>query len=290
MRKKEDDGLYSLLREEQKRRNRLESIRLLYVGATRAINHLHLLAELKVDDKGRVSGPPKDSLLAGIWETFKSQMTFQHSDKPQDAASQAFVRHRLKRQLPSTPTVTWMLGSGAKNIPQPVDASFEQDLGNVVHAACENLAGSDYQTWLSLAKDDKRARLNFLATHLKIYHQRHEVIDAAITQLDGMFTDDMGRFILANHPMQNNEWKLFDARGDLYVIDRFFVDKSGQAYIVDYKTAQPESNEDIERFVVEQCKQYQNQLQNYGQLIQKMGFTPIVGIYFTALNRWQVLL
>lgn len=78
----DQDSIYQYLQHEQKLRNRFESTRLLYVGCTRAIKRLHLLAVIKEDEKASakladedggfvLSAPSVDSLLSPIWAQCK---------------------------------------------------------------------------------------------------------------------------------------------------------------------------------------------------------------------------
>lgn len=80
--------LYQLLAEEEKLTQDFEATRLLYVGCTRAIKHLHLFASVKLDTKAvensdentatvdTLATPGKRSLLAKIWGSVKNQATF----------------------------------------------------------------------------------------------------------------------------------------------------------------------------------------------------------------------
>jgi ATP-dependent exoDNAse (exonuclease V) beta subunit len=65
--------LYSFMRREKELQQRFEATRLLYVGCTRAVKRLHLLACLNVKNETH-SKPGASSLLASIWEQVKDQV------------------------------------------------------------------------------------------------------------------------------------------------------------------------------------------------------------------------
>ncbi|MEJ2442617.1 MAG: UvrD-helicase domain-containing protein [Exilibacterium sp.] len=68
------DRLYRYLREERRLRGQFEANRLLYVGCTRAIKHLYLLANLQSDQDDKVKAPPPQSLLACIWKAVENDI------------------------------------------------------------------------------------------------------------------------------------------------------------------------------------------------------------------------
>ena len=67
---KEEDSLYSFMRREADKQQAFESTRLLYVGCTRAIKRLHLIACINTKDDEFIA-PTKASLLHSIWPFVK---------------------------------------------------------------------------------------------------------------------------------------------------------------------------------------------------------------------------
>src|SRR5690606_20534078 len=65
--------LYSFMRSEKEKQQRYEATRLLYVGCTRAVKRLHLLACLNIKNE-KICTPGKSSLLASIWEKVKDEI------------------------------------------------------------------------------------------------------------------------------------------------------------------------------------------------------------------------
>lgn len=69
---KEEDSLYTFMRREHEKQQSFESTRLLYVGCTRAIKKLHLLACINTNDE-ELQAPAKNSLLHSIWPLAREQ-------------------------------------------------------------------------------------------------------------------------------------------------------------------------------------------------------------------------
>lgn len=69
---KEEDSLYTFMRSEQEKQQAFEATRLLYVGCTRAIKQLHLIACISTKDD-ELKAPAKNSLLNSIWTLVKEQ-------------------------------------------------------------------------------------------------------------------------------------------------------------------------------------------------------------------------
>src|SRR5690606_22811245 len=65
--------LYSFMRSEKEKQQSYEATRLLYVGCTRAVKRLHLLACLNVKNE-KICAPGKSSLLTSIWEKVKDEI------------------------------------------------------------------------------------------------------------------------------------------------------------------------------------------------------------------------
>ncbi len=89
---KDEDSLYTFMRREQEKQQAFESTRLLYVGCTRAIKQLHLLACINNKEE-ELQAPAKNSLLHGIWPLVKEQaniITRSNSYSPA-AKSESFI-------------------------------------------------------------------------------------------------------------------------------------------------------------------------------------------------------
>ena len=73
----EKDALYEYLKREHRLKEQLENTRLLYVGATRAVKQLRLLANVSRRDENSddMKPPSENSLLHSLWPHIKDQLT-----------------------------------------------------------------------------------------------------------------------------------------------------------------------------------------------------------------------
>lgn len=286
---KDSERLYELLRIEQLRKERLESVRLLYVGATRAIKHLHLTACLSTSDSDQIKPPTDGALLSGIWPTFETNMEVHQSTTYQNAKNLSQINWRLSSVAKCPDLDLWQPGDGAKNLPNIEEVSFAQKLGVLFHSVCEFIAGAasinwsnaNYQQQMAVITQHMRT-LGIIDSSLVLHEKCHQLIQNTLS-------DQHGQWLLSEHPTQHNEWVIIDEFGKQYVIDRFFIDDNGQGYIVDYKTSAPEEGETLENFVKREVEHYTPQLRLYQALLAKLGFNAIAGIYFPAISRWQTL-
>ncbi len=110
---KEEDALYTFMRREQEKQQAFESTRLLYVGCTRAIKQLHLIACINTKEDV-LQAPAKNSLLHSIWPFVREQAELINSSiNPANTTrvhtEQAGLQHLLRLQpdwrLPELQTV-----------------------------------------------------------------------------------------------------------------------------------------------------------------------------------------
>ena len=75
-------------------------------------------------------------------------------------------------------------------------------------------------------------------------------------------------------------------------IDRSFVDGDGVRWVIDFKTGSHEGG-DVEAFLDNEKKRYQQQLENYASIISKLrgdADSPVsirLGLYFPMLGGWR---
>jgi ATP-dependent helicase/nuclease subunit A len=82
-----------------------------------------------------------------------------------------------------------------------------------------------------------------------------------------------------------------DERGRIerLVIDRTFVDaRTGERWLVDYKTGQPQAGESGAQFLARECSAHRGQLVRYRDAHSGLvGETVRVALYFTAIGHLQ---
>ncbi|MCV6615852.1 MAG: hypothetical protein OIF35_12835, partial [Cellvibrionaceae bacterium] len=169
----EANSLYDLLRDEDKLKLDFEATRLLYVGCTRAIKHLHLYANLKIDPKKsgeqnlaayeQLRPPGNSSLLAKIWPTIKREAQV-YSPAEASGSTQATGPHP-SRDFGLRLADNWRAASlnngellaafrgrefgDADNNPEPFrsENTFHRHLGTVMHRALRQICIDGQGQW-----------------------------------------------------------------------------------------------------------------------------------------------
>ncbi len=293
--------LYNYLRLQRQQKMQLEATRLLYVGATRAIRHLRLTANVKTESKsGDYRNPSRRSLLSSVWQTFRQQMIV-HADTTAGSSvtnrRAASVFTRLSRPATFPPYSTLTAKVAAINRSKPVAANdLERSIGIVVHGALEELtrrAGLPK----AFSRDDRR--------HWQLALQREglqgRVLDAALKAVllsvsQSLREGGPGRWVLgAEHSEAHSEWQLttVDADGQLrdMIIDRSFIDAATSVrWIIDYKNSQPALGEELEAFAARESATHIDQLRRYRNAVRGLDNNPVrCALFFTAVGQLHVL-
>ncbi len=297
-----EPSLYNYLKRTRSRKSRLETTRLLYVGATRAVQRLVLTTTLSgdADDEGQVveyKSPGEGSLLTSLWPVFEAQMEL-HGVAPSanrggTTASPKLLRLVQQEALPVVPTIGEAAGP---NMPARVLNRTDRFVGTVVHLALEELAG---ETPLpETIKPDARERWRVALSELGLVGSALSgallrVEKAVVSTLEDT---DVGHWVLdAAHPESACELELtwVDDSGAIrdIVIDRTFVDKdTGERWIIDYKTSAPREGESPADFMSREAGHYCEQLSIYRDCLAGSWQQPLrCALYFTTLGRLHEL-
>jgi ATP-dependent exoDNAse (exonuclease V) beta subunit len=286
--------LYNYLRQQRKQKTRLETTRLLYVGATRAAQRLMLSACLKADERsGEWKDPPANSLLRPMWDTFHQQMIVMpevESETPVATTDHSEL-FRL-REIPSHALVAAPSRSDGEdaNIPAREHNRLERHAGTVVHQALEELSQQE-----SLPEDvavADLARWGMALRRLGLCGETLVAGQAILKQaLQTTLADQQGRWVLSSrHSQARSEYALTrpaaNGRFIDLVVDRTFVDgDTGERWIVDYKTSRPSAGQALDAFLAKEAGTYLQQLQAYRSAMCALGPEPVrCALYFTALG------
>jgi len=283
--------LYRYLGERRKIKQDYESTRLLYVGATRAIHHLHLSGCVGWDErKDEPQTPPSTSLLSTIWDTFAEQMTVR--DAPAAAAQASAAAPPLVRlhsgHLPPPPAA----GPEAlpsDNFPERAGNHFERVVGTVVHLALEELS---LGVELPCAAEDRD--LARWRCALQVGGLAGEALDRGLALVGASVNETLreggeGRWVLSGEHLEaHSEWAItcLDEDGQVrdIIIDRTFVDaNTGIRWVIDYKTSGPLAGEGREDFLSRETDSYRQQLQCYRDALRNHSDEPLrCALFFTS--------
>jgi len=285
-------SLYNYLRNHEKEKARQETIRLLYVGSTRAVKQLTLSATLETKPDGEEPKPPSaNTLLAPIWEAFERTRIL-HKDA---SAAEQPVTHRFPqlRRLREMPIVDYPepAEAGGGNIPERPDNQLDRILGTTVHKLLEELAAQSPLP--SCIQDHHRPRLAQLLAAQGLTGQRLvSIAEQVVQHVDTVLADEaVGHWLLdCAHPESQCELPVtwVDDAGDIRdsIIDRSFVDRAtGERWIIDYKTSGPSDGESLEHFSARELLHYRDQLAGYRVAMAGLDNRPIrCALYFTGIS------
>ncbi|MEM1113395.1 MAG: UvrD-helicase domain-containing protein [Pseudomonadota bacterium] len=295
--KKTDHGLYNFLRVRDAHRARLEQTRLLYVGATRAIQQLVLTACLTLEGEAdwqpgaslTAKQPARGSLVAPIWPAFSRLMVLH---EPVAAEQSESVGQRLRLESPPTQERqpgTAMLGES--NVPERHLNYRERYVGTAVHRALEVLAQHALPATLEKGSPEVVLLQRELSGLGLSGEALASAVESALLSVQCTLLDATGRWILdSGHDEAFCELSLTIAHPDGsvqdIVIDRTFVDAAtGERWIIDYKTSRPSDNESLEAFCEREAKVYLEQLETYRYALSQESERVIrCALYFTRVG------
>lgn len=301
---KKAPSLYRFLDEEQKIKNRYEAVRLLYVGCTRAIKQLHLLAQLNWDDKNdQPKEPTANTLVASIWPIFREQMQVLHPSVDIDnrktpgtaPADWHKIRQTQLRDM-AIPEHDAILADyrgqeyhDEDNTPDlaPYKNKVARAFGTALHQLLEIMAQQGIEHWQADALDDYRAAVAAWLQQAGAFETKQLSRDI-VRIAQQLLQSSNARWLLSSQRQDAAcELELIDAINDkLYIVDRTFID-DGKRWIIDYKTSQPFAEESLEAFFQREAAHYQPQLSKYANLFQTMEpATPVVtALYFPLIDQ-----
>ncbi|MFM1896337.1 MAG: hypothetical protein RLZZ385_1411, partial [Pseudomonadota bacterium] len=283
----DDDALYTLLRHERQRRQRLENTRLMYIAVTRACHSALLLGALQ--DKEGVLAPPADSLLATVWEALQAEDQAPEisalSPSPGTALPTPTAPLVIRRW--ATPVRLTAQESACLSLPEPLPqdlAAAQADLGARLQAEAGTLIHLVLQNHVEgTAVITNPADLDILAPYWR--RQLQGLADSTdIEDTLGLIRAAVTRTLAAPElawifqprqpgtPVEDNACELAlqvisGTALQTYRIDRVVRDAQGQLWIIDYKSATPPAGMSRAEFIRQQQELYRGQLDSYRRLL-----------------------
>ena len=284
-------------------RERMESLRLFYVAATRARRRLHLCGHVKTKSSGE-QAPPAGSLLGVAWPVLSSLARF--VSVPPESAADAAQPLKLRR-LPagwSAPPLAPSLSVAVPETRRPSDGegyaghAFSLSLrteegrvvGTVVHEWLERFANDGPDAW---PQERVQALASSLQTRMLAHgvpkHRAGHCAERALNALTMTLQSSRGRWILGAHRDASCELALsgvIDGVVVTAVIDRTFIDEEGTRWIIDYKTGMRGEDETPDEFFSRERERYRAQLNDYRTLMTNGNTRVKSALYFPLLDAW----
>ena len=301
----EDKDKYDFLQAREKAREGYETLRLLYVAATRARSKLILSAPTGRLNKG--GGVPAGSLLGALSPALDVEGTPRQTATLGETATPALLL-RLKADfawkvaLPSVVDSAVRTESpSALGDAMPIhfaDSRTSAHIGSVFHDFAERIANEGLDAWPSERPAAERAVVAYaLRSRGVLADELDEAVERVVDALASTLADERGRWILSSHGGARSEWAMQayrDRRLTSAIVDRT-LDVDGARWIIDFKTGRmPEMTADAARtaHVEEKRELYRPQLASYRDLLAARDASlPIrLALYFPEWptdHRWQ---
>jgi len=302
-----DEDKFKLLTRREKARDDAESVRLIYVAATRAKHRLILsTAALGSDKDGGLKKPDKGSLLAALWPSLERvyQQREVALDNSQGETPQ-LTRVASDFCLPEAPAAV----ADCLRLYRPSDSSDDlgkddtessrlaRHKGTVLHRWLEHITRDGLEGWDAERVHSERRRIERMLRSQGIcVDELRGVSDEVVAALCRTLSDERGRWLLSQHDEGHCEWKLSrfgeaqgaDRLSDLMVasIDRSFVDEDGLRWIVDYKSGGLPAESSLAQFLEERQRHYLPQLQANGELLHELEpqRSIVLALYFPEID------
>jgi ATP-dependent exoDNAse (exonuclease V) beta subunit len=295
--------LYNYLLASRKRKTQLESARLMYVGATRAIRKLVLTCQLHRDPKtDQWRQPARGSLLHPIWPAIEQQVIV-HQDSGSNDHREAIeveapLLTRLKTAALARPHSAGInkQSPAPANLPLFADSRMQRTIGTVVHRALEELSLKPVLPNAASARDVLRWRMALQREGLwgAAVEEALDQVQIAVTAT--LNIECSGRWVLSSkHQQAYSEWPLttVDSDGRIrdIVIDRCFIDAAtGVRWIIDYKTSRPRTTDDFAAFIARESDNHRDQLLRYRDAVRPLCDESIrCALYFPFLGYLHTL-
>jgi ATP-dependent helicase/nuclease subunit A len=299
------DAIYAAIGTLEKERQVLETVRLLYVAATRARRRLCLLGHFDRNAAG-LPVPPAGSLLEVLWPALGADF---EAGVPADAIAPAPPApsagspelRRLPRDwaapllgaapLPPLQAVvrpSQQRGEGGGAATVSTAGWTARAVGTVLHGLLERIGRDGLEAWseerVAGLEEELRRRLQRLGV---AGEELAAAADRVRTGVQTALAGPNGAWILARHPVAAAELPLVGPQV-AGVVDRTFVAADGIRWVVDYKTSEPRRGESQEAFFAGEADRYHPQLAGYAQLLKVLEPERSVraGLYFPLFDGW----
>ena len=297
------EATYDAIGHIQKTRGRLETVRLLYVAATRAKCSLHLLGHVNEDAKGEfkpLSGSLLDVLWPACYEDFHEHLMSGPADVTAESVHQKMRRLPIGWVLPQMPSVphsgpvkTYTASEGHSEDDNSLSRKSEEGriVGIVVHEYLDLIARDGGVGWseerLSAESKTIQGRLGMIG----VPNARLDKCVESVTEcLLNTINSQRGKWLLEKHDDNGCELPvngIIEGRLVHATIDRTFVEQD-TCWVIDYKTSLPSTRQDADEFMKEEAERYRQQLQTYAFLMSKLKTVGSVkaALYFPRFDGW----
>jgi ATP-dependent exoDNAse (exonuclease V) beta subunit len=230
----------------------LDSFNLLYVALTRAVEQLYVILETKKTNENlRTSSQFFMHYLQSNDNWNKNQADYCFGDPKRISDKPISSNNNI--ELDELISTSWH----THNITIVANSSLLWDdeiqdsitYGNLIHELLANIK----------TRDD-------IDESIETYIIRGLIANTQAQEIKKMLTNVINHPELENYYQQNitifNEREILSTTGEIIIPDRMIINDNNEAIIIDYKTGRPD-------------KKYHDQLNNYGSIIERLGYKVI---------------
>ena len=293
-----EDTIYEYIKRQQTVKSDYETVRLLYVAATRAKKHLFLLAQLEKNSNGEILTPTHNTFLAKLWPAMQDSLAPSSSAPPiltlphttgGENSEPTLHRLTLTWQNPIHDIDTTAIAYHRKQGIKPVNHDA-QHIGTLTHHILQKISQNGTEWWQNKNAKTRRPYLLQCLTQLGILPSKLTAAVKTVQRaIENTLNDSRGQWILTAHPQAQSELGLTAIiNGEIksLIIDRTFVDDQGTRWIIDYKTS-TSTDENLQDFLAAEQTKYHQQMQYYHDALKLMDNHPIrIGLYFPLIPAW----
>jgi len=303
----DQDPTYRAIARIHAEKDRLETLRLFYVAATRARRHLHLLGHVRRRADGILT-PVAGSLFHAAWPALSAGMEIGILEAD-EVAVPPVEAGALLRRLPlgwTAPPFVPALSIAVPDTRRASDAGHHaatgfslsllgeegRIIGIAVHGRLERVVQDGLEHWPVERFAAERSTLCEEMIGNGVPRTRIDACLAqALTALENTLRSTRGRWILGPHRDGACELAVtgvIDGVPVHAVIDRTFVDDEGVCWVIDYKTSTPGDEETVKAFLERERERYRSQLDDYKKLLTLHNSPREVraALYFPLIDAW----
>jgi len=283
---------YDYLQELERERADSEAARVLYVGVTRAVRRLHLVAVVSRNEDGSPARPAANSLLARLWPLVEADFAAAPVAAVQAVQDEAtpFVPSLWRKAQAAYPPPLWP-APAPEAVPPRDEAvnALAADVGTLVHALLELVAEAPADWDVAAIPGREAGFARWLAARGWPQAEARQGAARAARMLATTLASADGQWVMRPRAEAGAEMAIarvaevaYGAGGvvETRVVDRSFVE-DGVRWIVDYKTADLGPECDAARLAAH-AERYRPQLAAYARLFAAEGRPQRLAVFYAA--------